>query len=55
MLVSSAMAQKYGIKEGDILTLLDEEKDRYYAFRVDGTVTYSAGFWPLWTLTACGN
>ena len=44
MLVSSAMAQKYGIKEGDILTLLDEEKDRYYAFRVDGTVTYSAGF-----------
>ncbi len=44
VLVSSAMAQKYGIKEGDILTLLDEEKDRYYAFRVDGTVTYSAGF-----------
>lgn len=44
VLVSSAMAQKYGIHSGDILTLSDEENDRYYAFRVDGTVTYSAGF-----------
>ena len=38
------MAQKYGIGEGDVLTLLDEEEERYYAFRVDGIVTYSAGF-----------
>ena len=44
VLISTAMAQKYGIGEGDILTLLDEEKERYYAFRVDGIVTCSAGF-----------
>ena len=44
VLVSSALAQKYGIGEGDVLTLLDEERDRYYAFRVDGIVTYSTGF-----------
>lgn len=44
VLISSALAQKYGIGEGGILTLLDEEKDRYYAFYVDGVVTYSAGF-----------
>ena len=44
VLISSAMAQKYGIGEGDILTLLDEEKERYYAFRVDGIATCSAGF-----------
>lgn len=44
VLVSSALAQKYGISKGDILTLFDEEKDRYYAFSVEGIVTYSAGF-----------
>lgn len=44
VLISTAMAQKYGIGEGDILTLLDEEKERYYAFRVDGIVTCSTGF-----------
>lgn len=44
VLISSAMAQKYGIDEGDILTLLEEEEERYYAFRVDGIVTCSAGF-----------
>ena len=44
VLISSAMAQKYGIGEGDILTLLDEEKELYYAFRVDGIATCSTGF-----------
>lgn len=44
VLISSALAQKYGIGEGDTLTLLDEEKDRYYAFHVDGVVTCSTGF-----------
>lgn len=44
VLISSAMAQKYGVKEGDILTLFEEEKERYYAFSVEGIVTYSAGF-----------
>lgn len=42
--VSSAMAQKYGIRTGDIVTLFDEENDKNYAFMVDGIVTYSAGF-----------
>lgn len=43
-LISSAMAQKYGLGKGDVLTLFDEERDRYYAFFVDGVVPYSAGF-----------
>ena len=55
VLVSSALAQKYGIDEGDILTLLDEEKDRYYAFRVDGTVTYSAGFFVFMDIDSMRN
>lgn len=44
VLISSAMAQKYGIRTGDILTLSDEENDRNYAFLVDDIVPYSAGF-----------
>lgn len=44
VLISSALAQKYAVDKGDILTLFDEENDRYYAFSVDGIVTYSTGF-----------
>ena len=44
VLISSAMAQKYRIHEGDDVTLFDEENDREYTFTVDGIVTYSAGF-----------
>lgn len=43
VLVSSAMAGKYGLKAGDELVLDDEENDRKYAFAVDGIVPYSAG------------
>lgn len=55
VLVSSALAQKYGISEGDVMTLLDEEKDRYYAFRVDGIVTYSAGFFAFMDIDSMRN
>ena len=44
VLISSAMAQKYRIHEGDDVTLFDEENDRDYRFTVEGIVTYSAGF-----------
>lgn len=44
VLISSAMAQKYRIHEGDDVTLFDEENDRDYTFTVEGIVTYSAGF-----------
>ena len=43
-LVSSAMAQKYRIHEGDEVTLFDEENDKDYTFTVEGIVPYSAGY-----------
>ncbi len=43
VLVSSAMADKYGLKAGDDLILNDEDKEKRYAFTVDGIVPYSAG------------
>ncbi|MCI8783625.1 MAG: ABC transporter permease [Dorea sp.] len=42
ILISSAMAGKFRLKPGDDLVLDDEEKDRRYAFTVDGIVPYSA-------------
>ena len=42
--ISSAMAQKYGLKAGDTVVLSDREKDRDYAFTVTGVVTYSPAF-----------
>ncbi|MBQ9686383.1 MAG: ABC transporter permease [Oscillospiraceae bacterium] len=42
--ISSAMAQKYGLKAGDQLILNDENNDRAYAFTVDGVVTYAPAF-----------
>jgi len=43
--ISSAMAQKYGLKPGDQFTVEDPESERYYAFSVDGVVTYSPAFY----------
>ncbi len=43
-LVSSAMAQKYRIHEGDEVTLFDEENDKDYTFTVEGIVPYSVGY-----------
>lgn len=42
--ISSAMAQKYGIKPGDTLVLSDRERERDYAFTVKGIVDYSTSF-----------
>lgn len=44
VLVSSAMASKYGLRAGDNLVLKEEENDKSYAFTVDGIVPYFAGF-----------
>ena len=43
--ISSAMAQKYGLKTGDVFTLTDEQNDRVYAFTADGVVRYSPAFY----------
>lgn len=50
--ISSAMAQKYGIKEGDVVTLWDGEEERYYAFAVEEIVQYSPGFYAFMDLDA---
>lgn len=43
--ISSAMAQKYSMEEGDKIILSDEEEDRDYAFTVEGIVPYSTSFY----------
>lgn len=45
VMISSAMAQKYNLVEGDSVVLSDEEQDMDYAFTVDGIVPYSTGFY----------
>lgn len=47
VVISSAMAQKYGIKEGETVILEDREAEQYYAFRVDSIVQYASGFMVL--------
>lgn len=42
--ITSAMAQKYGIKVGDTLVLSDREQERDYAFTVSDIVQYSTSF-----------
>ena len=43
--ISSAMAQKYGLKAGDVFIVSDEQADRIYAFTVDGVVRYAPAFY----------
>lgn len=43
--ISSAAAEKFRLKEGDILVLTDEESDRLYAFFVEDIVSNSSGFY----------
>lgn len=45
VIISSAMAQKYGLKEGDTVVLRDEELEQNYAFTVDGITQYSTAFY----------
>ena len=42
--ISSAMAQKYGLKAGDSFTVEDPDSDRSYAFTADRIVTYAPSF-----------
>jgi len=42
--ISSALSQKFGVKEGDILTLRDEENDRLYAFEVTDVIQYAPSY-----------
>ncbi len=45
VVISSAMAEKYGIKCGEKFILSDEEKEMYYAFTVKDITKFSAGFY----------
>ncbi len=43
IVISSAVAQKYGLKEGDMLVLSDSANDMDYAFNIKGVADYSVG------------
>ena len=43
VLVSSAYADKYGLKNGDVITLKEPYEDTYYGFKVTGTYDYDGG------------
>ncbi len=43
VLVSSAYADKYGLKKGDVITLKEPYEDKYYGFKVTGIYDYDAG------------
>ncbi|MBQ9142720.1 MAG: FtsX-like permease family protein [Lachnospiraceae bacterium] len=45
VVISSAMAEKYGIKAGEIVVLEDEETEMNYAFKVKDIVEYSTSFY----------
>ena len=43
VLVSSAYADKYGLKKGDVITLKEPYEDKYYGFKVTGIYDYDGG------------
>ena len=43
VLVSSAYADKYGIKRGDVITLKEPYEEKYYGFKVTGSYDYDGG------------
>ena len=43
VLVSSAYADKYGLKEGDVITLKEPYDEKYYGFKVTGVYDYDGG------------
>lgn len=45
VVISSAMAEKYGIKPGEIVVLNDEEAEMHYAFTVKEIAQYSTSFY----------
>lgn len=42
--ISSSVMYKYGLKEGDVITLKDEENNRNYSFEISGVTQYSPSF-----------
>lgn len=45
VVISSAMAQKYGVEKGEMIVLEDEEAERNYAFTVSDITDYSTSFY----------
>ena len=45
VVISSAFAEKFGLKEGDEFVVSDEEKELKYAFSVYEITSYSSGFY----------
>lgn len=45
IIISTAMAQKFDLKKGDVFTVYDEEEQIYYAFKVQNIAEYSAGLY----------
>lgn len=45
VVISSAMAEKYGIKSGEVVVLNDEEEEMNYAFTVKEIAPYSTSFY----------
>ncbi len=45
VIISSAMAEKYGLKMGDEFVVTDDEKEVKYAFSVKEITRYSSGFY----------
>lgn len=45
VVISSAMAEKYGLKKGDVFVVEDEEAKMHYAFTVNEVAQYSTSFY----------
>lgn len=45
VVISSAMAEKYGLKKGDVFVVEDEEAKMHYAFTVNDIAQYSTSFY----------
>ncbi|WP_026495790.1 ABC transporter permease [Butyrivibrio sp. WCD3002] len=43
VLISSSYADKYGLKEGNVITLKEPYEDKYYGFKVTGVYPYDGG------------
>lgn len=55
IVISSAAAQKFGVKVGDKLVLSDEVNERDYAFTVKNIVHFTSGVYVFWIGMSCRN
>ena len=53
VVISDAVATKYGLGTGDMLVLEDKADDIYYAFRVEGVAAYSSGLMVFMDIDSC--